>query len=253
MKRTIDDFFKPMKLNDDPRGKYNEKIESLIGFVKGFSHVTYQSIYLIDYYKKGFLFVSDNPLFLCGKPASQVLQEGYSFYFKNVPADDLEMLLKINEAGFKFYNTLPMDERLEYFISYDFHLLQPHNNLVLINHKLTPLLLDNDGNIWIALCIISLSPHKKAGNIRIKRNGENKVYEYYMEGDIWRERPVIKLNKQERLILILSSQGYTMEAIATELFLSLDTIKFHKKNIFKKLGVRNISEAITVATDKTII
>ena len=33
------------------------------------------SIYIIDYFRKNFLFVSDNPLFLCGHSADEVLRQ----------------------------------------------------------------------------------------------------------------------------------------------------------------------------------
>jgi DNA-binding CsgD family transcriptional regulator len=52
---------------------------------------------------------------------------------------------------------------------------------------------------------------------------------------------------------MLSGQGFTMEKIAKELFLSIDTIKFHKKNLFKKLSARSISEAIAAATNLALI
>ena len=50
--------------------------------IKAFARTTYSSIYVIDYEKKGFDYVSDNPLFLCGNTADEVKQMGYAFYFK---------------------------------------------------------------------------------------------------------------------------------------------------------------------------
>ena len=46
-------------------------LSTLIHTVESFARVTYQSIYLIDYYKQEFLYVSDNPLFLCGHTAKE--------------------------------------------------------------------------------------------------------------------------------------------------------------------------------------
>ena len=36
------------------------------------ARVSYQSVYLIDYFNQSFLYVSDNPLFLCGHSAEEV-------------------------------------------------------------------------------------------------------------------------------------------------------------------------------------
>ena len=44
--------------------------------VEAFARVTYQSVYLIDYYRQEILYVSDNPLFLCGHTAKEVKELG---------------------------------------------------------------------------------------------------------------------------------------------------------------------------------
>lgn len=190
MNITVDDFFKPLYLKNKPSDKDYAQLHPYIEFAKSLSQVTYQSIYLIDYYKRGFAYVSDNPIFLCGKTSNQVLHDGYQFYLKNVPNEDLELLLKINMAGFSFLSNIPKEDRLNYSISYDFHLIQRNKHLVLINHKLTPLLLDKDANIWIALCVVSLSSNDESGNIKIKRKGENKVYQFDSTADKWQEQTI---------------------------------------------------------------
>ena len=70
--------------------------------IQAFSRVTYDSIYVIDYEKQGFEYVSDNPLFLSGYTSSEVQEMGYEFYAKTVPEEDLNLLLKINTIGFDF-------------------------------------------------------------------------------------------------------------------------------------------------------
>ena|SRR5690625_4030440 len=140
MSIDISDFFKPNEIKDISVAEDYIKIQPFVKTAEAFSQITHQSIYIIDYYKRGFSFVSDNPLFLCGETAASVLKQGYLFYLNHVPDTDLKLLLEINEAGFKFYKNLPIKERLNYMISYDFHLIQKNKDLLLINHKLTPLI-----------------------------------------------------------------------------------------------------------------
>src|SRR5690606_9047264 len=89
MKIKIEDFFKPVHVKDDFSKDDYEIVEAFINFARSLSRLTYQSIYLIDYSKKSFLFVSDNPIFLCGSSPEKVLKEGYQHYLDNVPKDDL--------------------------------------------------------------------------------------------------------------------------------------------------------------------
>ena len=249
----VRDFFKPLHLDTYPGSYDYETVNYYIRFADAISQLTYHSIYLIDYYKKSFPYVSDNPLFLCGKTAWQVRKAGYSFYLKNVPYDDLKLLLKINEAGFEFYNKIDPDDRTNYSISYDFRLKQPNSHLLLVNHKLTPLVLDLNGNIWIALCVVSLSSNKNPGNILVRNVEEQLFFKYDLTQRRWIEQKSIRLNSQEKEILALSSQGLTVEEIARKMFLSVDTIKFHRKNLFRKLKAKNISEAILAAVNVGLI
>ncbi|HEX7870276.1 MAG TPA: helix-turn-helix transcriptional regulator, partial [Chryseobacterium sp.] len=144
-----------------------------LNVVRAFARITYKSIYIIDYRTKSFEYVSDNPLFLCGMQPSEVQEMGYGFYFRNVKPDDLNLLLQINEIGFDFYENLPVEERKLYTISYDFHLIDEKGKTVLINHKLTPMFLNNDGKIWKAICIVAISNNQNAGNITISRDGSD--------------------------------------------------------------------------------
>ncbi len=217
------------------------------------SRATYNSIYVIDYFKQGFDYVSDNPLFLCGNTAEEVQQMGYDFYAKHVPAEDLELLLKINTVGFDFYENIPTEERKDHVISYDFRLNAEGGNTILINQKLTPLFLTKEGKIWKALCIISLSSERSSGNIEIHKKGGNTIYKFDLEGDFWKTEEKISLTDREKEILRFSTRGYTINDIAKHIFVSPDTVKFHRKKLFDKLEVANISEAIFCATNNKLI
>lgn len=250
---TIDDFFKPVKLTKVYGKKDYKTLVPVIEFAKSISHLTYQSIYLIDYYKRGFVYVSENPIFLCGNSSDEVLNDGYLHYFNNVPESDLEMLNEINTVGHSFYNSLPNSQKLDYFISYDFHLNQPYGKPILINHKLTPIILDEKCNPWIALCFVSISSQSKPGNVVFKNNVERKQFLYDFKIKEWTMIDYLFLKKTEKAILLYSAQGYTMTQIAEQLFLSVDTVKYYKRSIFAKLNVKSISEAIAKSLELTLI
>ena len=47
------------------------------------------------------------------------------------------------------------------------------------------------------------------------------------------------LTQREREVLEYYGQGYTLNEIAKNLFLSIETIRSHKKNIYRKLNICN--------------
>lgn len=57
-----------------------------------------------------------------------------------------------------------------------------------------------------------------------------------------------QLKPKEKYVLLLCSQGLTMNEIADKMCRSIDTIKFYRRNLFEKIGTKNITEALTFAT-----
>lgn len=249
----INDFFSFRNTVDNISGEDLKQSYDYLEVIRAFSRMTYKSIYVIDYEKKGFEYVSENPLFLCGHSAEEIKDMGYAFYFKHVIEKDLDLLVKINNIGFEFYDKVPIQERRFYTISYDFHLKNQKSNTILINQKLTPLFLNNEGKIWKAICIISLSNEKESGNIHIYKKGDNKIRKYDLEGGFWKTSEKIKLSSREKEVLQLSSRGYTISDISKTIFISPDTVKFHRRKLFDKLDVSNISEAIAYAINNKLI
>jgi NarL family two-component system response regulator LiaR len=57
------------------------------------------------------------------------------------------------------------------------------------------------------------------------------------------QQPILQLTVRERYVLGLLAQGMLYKEIAYDNKISIDTVKKHSKNIYKKLGARNRSEA----------
>ncbi|WBX85596.1 LuxR C-terminal-related transcriptional regulator [Sphingosinicella microcystinivorans] len=63
-------------------------------------------------------------------------------------------------------------------------------------------------------------------------------------------RPRVPLTARETQILALLVAGYSTKEMAYDLNLGMNTIKYHRRNVFDKLGVRSRSEAIAVARQR---
>lgn len=249
---TPDEFFIPDNEVKLPDELDYSRVDEYVRSAEAFSRSTYQSVYIIDYFKQNFLYVSPNPMFLCGLTPEQMIELGYQFYLKYVPENEQTLLLEINRVEFAFYNGIPAAERKDWYISYDFNIINAGHK-ILINHKLTPLSLTSDGRIWLALCVVSASTHTTPGHIEMHHVGNPEYFAYNIVTRRWDKKTMPNLTDGERSVLTLSIQGYTMSEIADRICLSPDTIKKYRQRIFEKLGVRNISEAIAAATNNKLL
>ncbi len=249
----VDDFFSFKNTVTEISNEELLQTSYYLKSIEAFSRLSDSCVFVTDYMKKGFEYVSNHPLFLCGHTADEVKEMGYDFYLKYVTEKDLQLLLKIQKIAFDFYETIPMAERIEYSISYDFYLKTKEGKKILVNRKLTPLFLTNSGKIWKAVAIISLSSANKSGNIKIYKKGNQKMLEYNEEKDFWETPEIIKLSDREREIIHLSIRGFKVDEIADELSVSPNTVKFHRKRLFEKLEVSTITEAISFAKNNSLI
>ena len=62
-----------------------------------------------------------------------------------------------------------------------------------------------------------------------------------------------ELTRREKEILQLISQEYTTQEISKNLFISLNTVETHRKNLLSKFGVRNSVGLVRVAIEKGLL
>ncbi|WP_018029249.1 response regulator transcription factor [Porphyromonas somerae] len=247
-----------LRLPQDVRPQVGDEqyygLQPYIDSAKAFARVSYKSLYIIDYNRMNFLYVSDNPLFLCGENVETVQQEGYDFYYNHVPEEDLEFLTQVNRAGFEFFKGVAVSERSQYTISYNFRITQKESReKILINHQITPLKLDSMGNVWLALCLVSLAPTQEVGIAYMTAVNSNSMWQFSLKSGRWKQIDSIVLNEYEKAVVRLANQGLSVGDIANEINRSEDSVKGYRKTLFQKLGVGNISEAIAVATHRRLI
>ncbi|MET0481390.1 MAG: response regulator transcription factor [Aestuariivirgaceae bacterium] len=69
------------------------------------------------------------------------------------------------------------------------------------------------------------------------------LFPYFDIRDLHRD-PVNELTDRERALLVALSRGLSNKALGTEFAISVNTVKFHLKNLFEKLSLANRAEAI---------
>ncbi|WP_319229236.1 helix-turn-helix transcriptional regulator [Draconibacterium orientale] len=254
MNKTQANFFDPIEQTKYIGHENYVKIEHYINALKSISKLIDLSFYVVDYYKKGFYYVSSNDLFLSGYSQEEVLDLGFDFYPRTVSQEDLNLLFELNDAAFRFFYDLEVSRRDKATISYDFKLKHKNSHrMVMINHKLTPLLLTEGGNIWMSICLVTLSSSEKSGDVHIIMQDDSSRYDLNKRCLQFIKTQPKKLTPKETEIIKLIALGYRTEKVAAILKVSESTVKNHKTQIFKKLHAKTSAEAVFYASKRGLI
>lgn len=246
METKIGDFFIKYNSVYNITDEDYKNVNILINTAKAFARNINQSVCVIDYFRQDFLYVSENMPYLCGQIVETINDLDNRFYIDCITENERNIIIEINKKGFEFFYELPSMERVSYTLSFDFHIKNGRTSR-LVSRSLTPIALTKDGKIWLALCIISISPRSTPGNVIMRKFDSGSYFELSHERTNWIKKHSTKLTDIERDIIILSSQGYTMDEIADKLYRSINTIKACKRSLFAKMNVKNITEALSFA------
>ena len=130
---------------------------------------------------------------------------------------------------FAAFNVPDEDEALRLMDLLDLHgVFYNSDRLDLLSKGIGCLL---EGDFW-------MSRHLMSRLVRLYRQQRANTY-----------RPAAGLTQREIELLALLGSGATNQAIAEQLFISEHTVKSHLYNIFRKIGVRNRTQAINWARD----
>ena len=227
--------------------------EKYYNALKALGKTSFGCIYIADLKKEKLEFISQKPFLFSGLTSAEVEKMGYKFFRKYARTEDVKILKAVNSSGFKFFECFTPEEKKSHTISYDFHIKSANNVDILINHKITPIEFSEKGDISKIVCTVSYSLHKTAGNICISSNTSDVFWRYNLSTGKWSEENKITLKAREIEIIRLYLQGLTIEEIAKQLFVSPNTIKFHRSKLFEKIGVNNITEAISYIVSNNLI
>jgi DNA-binding CsgD family transcriptional regulator len=144
----------------------------------------------------------------------------------------------------------------DYKASYCLRLLTTSGNYQLYHHQSMALAVDSKGNCIQTLNILNnINNLTPANNYRV--TVQNLKNNHFVELDIYAKKQTIGLfpifSKRETEIIRLMSLGLKNPEIAQRLFISLHTVKNHRKNILHKAQVHTSSELIALCIHQGLI
>ena len=92
------------------------------------------------------------------------------------------------------------------------------------------------------------------GGAPMSSNITRKVIDYFQKRKpVQNKKSAYGLTSREQQILVDLVEGHNFKAIAESLFISKETVRFHFRNIYKKLHVHSQSEAVAKAIKESLI
>lgn len=234
----ISDVFHPL---------YHE-VSSYCELLDGVARLTHQSISLVDFFKGEILYISNNPLFLCGLTPKQVREMGPEINQRFVTPEENNYLIRVTRSWFQFIEKKPLEERKLYSLQVDYRLNQKP-----ICVKMTPAFLSEEGKPWLLVCHATVSNRSECMPAIIFKYNSIIEWHYSDKTHKWTEKERILLKDIEEQILRLSIQGKKENEICQLIFRSKDGLKSIKRKLFQRMGVSNITEAVSFAISKGLI
>lgn len=215
--------------------------------IKASGRLNYGITYFADFTSKKIFYVSPNNNLFVGLEDNEVCCIDYEYYLGHLSDADKEFFEKAQSAANEFIRDCSVEQRTDY-VAYLNTKMEKNGKSVFLCHKIIPITFDEAGYIRYCLFNVSLSSRSDFEQYLILQNTRTKVYyTYNICTNKWLEQKSVILSKTEQRTIILSALGFTTEQICGIVNLSEDAIKRARTNAFKKLSVRNITEAVFVA------
>ena len=253
---------------DDKESKFC--LNAIIASVDALSRLELDSYFVYDVTKGRILYRSKNLIGLDMLEQSHDTTDMHNLYWDLIPNEVLKKMQLIDEASLEQWKLLS-DETLqnlllikgicqaeikrlqrEYLIGYVCIIDYPirlNGHEFYVTQKFSPLVLNSDGALMVGLIKIGLSTRREMSSFILCKKGRQFYFDFDKEKFVEFDISDKKLTPAEIAVLNRAEQGMTNEEIADDLFVSINTVKTHRQRIFKKLGVKTLSEAITVVNN----
>lgn len=164
--------------------------------------------------------------------------------------DDIHFVVRAEDIAIDtFRHCLKAEKAFEYKMSFCFRMRGRNDNYRMILHQAIILETDKEGKFTKALNIhTDISHLMKINNDKMYLTNIINTIDFYeidIHPHILKEHKTTVYSQRELEIIRLISKGYHNQQIAELLFISLNTVKNHRKNIMQKSGVGSSSELIS--------
>jgi DNA-binding CsgD family transcriptional regulator len=240
--KKFNDLISDQEIDVDPLD-YSQ-FESHIALLKQLAIVENSSMSIFDLQKKQYVFAQSKFLSLLGIELKEMLEKGPQMFYSIMHPDDVPFLVETNYLFMDFIIKLESSQRKNFKLFCDFRLKDKSGVYRRFINQMLPLELDRKGNVWLMLILYDLLPSKGElfpSQRKIINICSGELYFFPQDS---KDDNKNNLTRREIEILGLLAKGMISKKIADELFLSVNTVNNHRRNILEKTQSENTAMAI---------
>ncbi|MCW2262081.1 MULTISPECIES: helix-turn-helix domain-containing protein [Sphingobacterium] len=161
--------------------------------------------------------------------------------------DDLDFVLEAEEFTLRKMAEIGFEHQLNLKSSYCFRMRIADSTYRLFHHQAIHLNKDNQGRLLTALNIHTDIQHLTKVNNKIVLVSGIGTRKDYVQIDLSNKNQNVEIpsfSKREMDIITLIVKGNSSLQIAEQLFISPNTVRTHRKNLFKKTKVKSVGEFV---------
>lgn len=226
-------------------------INVTIQTVEAIALLTNTTCLVIDFDKQKLIYHTDDLLYIDEAIPADIHRECENPYWSLVPEEILDKLIKLRGTYLHFSRILSQEGNDIHFCSTDYP-IHINKKKFYINQKFMPLVKRSDGTIRLGLFMYGPSTGKKMNSIIIGKSGERWCYDFQTE-DYEKQELSNNISSMEKKIVRRIMKGMTNEEIADDLNIGVNTVKSYRLRLFRKLGVKTITEAITIISNYHLV
>jgi len=200
------------------------------------------SYYIRDSRAREIMVDSPTSTILCGHTMEMANLEGFAFYERIFDKKEWPWLEKMFKGAYKIFYEHPPAKRKHLISCYDFTVQHVGKGDLVLRHKAIPLLLCDNGNLWLSLCSVTVSSQRQLGKATITNTETGELYEYTNGHFVLSDK--LAVTEEDLLILELVGNDLSSEQIAKQLEISPSSYSRRKQLLLDKLGVKNLAGAI---------
>ena len=208
--------------------------------------MSYQGVYIFDLVTKKTVFISNYTLLRCDLSDSELNNLALNGYGTKMSEQDRALLEDVFKTAKSVLGVLPVDNKKN-CVGYLYFHIQAEGRTSMVCHKIRLVDFDTAGSPRLLLGMVSPSVRRSDTGFTAFIRGKDFSYLFDNETKVWNLFDEPRLTNDECDMLRCTMQGYTLEEIGKIMNKSVETIKFYRRQVFAKMSVRNISEAISVA------